>query len=81
MFNTTTINTHPLNSKICDPGFVGNDPSAMNYDNNAPIQSAHPGGAHVLFCDGSAHFISEIINFNLFKLLAVRDSGQMKPWE
>ena len=81
VFNTTTINTHPLNSKICDPGFVGNDPSAMNYDNNAPIQSAHPGGAHVLFCDGSAHFISEIINFNLFKLLAVRDSGQMKPWE
>ena len=81
VFNTTTINTHSLNTKICDEGQANNDPDGTNYDNNLPIQSAHLVGAHVLFCDGSVHFLAETIDFNLLKLLAVRDSGQAKPWD
>ena len=81
VFNTTTINTHPLGSKICDEGQAANDPLGTNYDNNLPIQSAHVAGAYVLFCDGSVHFLAEAINFNLLKLLAVRDSAQAKAWQ
>jgi hypothetical protein len=29
--------------------------------------------------DGSVHFFSEEMNFNLFQLLAIRDSGTIKP--
>ena len=55
--------------------------TGANYDNQVPIQSAHPGGAHLLFCDGSVHFLPESIDFGLFKLLAIRDSGQVKAWQ
>ena len=81
VFNTTTINTHPLYSKICDEGQANNLPTGTNYDNNLPIQSAHLGGAFVLLCDGSVHFFAQSMNFNLFKQLAVRDSGLVKAWQ
>ena len=76
------INTRPLGTKQCDAGGYSNSSSAgTNYDNQVPIQSAHPGGAHLLFADGSVHFLTEGIDFDLFKLLAVRDSGQVKSWQ
>ena len=44
-----------------------------------PIRSAHAGpGAWVLFADGSVNFLAEGIDTNLFKDMAVRDSGQQK---
>lgn len=81
VFNTTIINTHPLGSKVCDGGQNPDFSVGHNYDNNTPIQAAHPGGAHVLFCDGSVHFLPESIDFDLLKLLAVRDSGEVKNWK
>jgi len=82
VFTTTVIHTRPLGSKFCEGGRYANASSGgTNYDNNIPIQSAHPGGAHLLFCDGSVHFLTESIDFTLFKLLAIRDSGEVKPWE
>ena len=47
-------------------------------DNRTPILSAHPGGAHVGFADGSVQFLSESIQFTLFQLLAIRDRGVPK---
>jgi prepilin-type processing-associated H-X9-DG protein len=82
MFTTTVINTRSLNSKTCEAGAAsGANSAGTNYDNNLPIQSAHPGGAHLLFCDGSVQFLSENILFDLFKLLAIRDSGAVKQWQ
>lgn len=82
VFNTTVINTRNLGTKTCSPGmfsaytpYVGH-----NYDNNTPIQSAHAGGAYLLFCDGSVQFLSDMINFTVFQSLAIRDSGQAKVW-
>lgn len=79
--NTTVINQYPLGTKVCSPGMVAQVPEGHNYDNNTPIQSAHSGGAFLLFCDGSVHFLTEGIDFDMFKLLAIRDSGQVKSWE
>ena len=79
IFNTTYINSRPLGTKFCAGGSNGNrDSEGTNFDNNVPIQSAHPGGAHVLLCDGSVHFLTESIEFELFKWLAIRDSGELK---
>jgi prepilin-type N-terminal cleavage/methylation domain-containing protein len=82
VFNTTVINQRPLNTKVCDLGQFGkaNKPG-HNYDNQTPVQSAHVGGAFLLFADGSVHFLGESIDFDLFKLLAIRDSGEVKSWQ
>jgi prepilin-type processing-associated H-X9-DG protein len=90
VFNTTTIGK-PLGSRSCD--YVGdytNQPAgpngepiwiglATNFDNRTPINSAHTGGAQIVMADGSVHFFSEEMDFNLFQLMAIRDSGIIKP--
>lgn len=64
-FNLTTV-AHPINEKstLAAVGSLG------NLGNNRPIQSAHPGGAHVVVCDGSVHFLSSDTNLEgvLFNL-------------
>ena len=83
VFNTTVINTRNLGTKTCSPGPATSYAAAVaghNYDNNTPIQSAHQGGAFVLFADGSVKFLTETISFDVFKSLAVRDSNLSKPW-
>jgi hypothetical protein len=78
-FNTTYIDFRPLNTKVCTGGPVGHyRAEGHNYDNQIPIQSAHVGGAFVAFCDGSVHFLSEDIDFDLYRWLAIRDSEQVK---
>ncbi len=81
VFNTTYLNTRPLGSKVCSGGSNGyREAEGTNYDNSVPIQSAHAGGAFLLFCDGSVQFLSDSIDFELFKWLAIRDSGQAKSY-
>jgi prepilin-type processing-associated H-X9-DG protein len=46
---------------------------------NKPIQSAHPGGANVLRCDGSVQFLSDGTEWTVLRALAVRDDGQLIP--
>jgi prepilin-type processing-associated H-X9-DG protein len=71
-----------LGTKECLGGQYSNSGHAgTNYDNQVPIQSAHPGGAHLLFADGSVHFLAEDMELRLLKLLAMRDSGQVKQWK
>ena len=86
VFNTTTIGRR-LNANTCD--YI-NDYTSMKYygdyvnntDNRDPICSAHPGGANILFADGSVHFIGDDIDFRLFQLMAIRDSGMPKEgWD
>ena len=80
-FNTTVVNLYPLDSKAAKGGqHSDHTMRGTNYDNNLPIQSAHPGGAHVSMADGSVQFLQSAIDFDLYKLLAIRDSGQVKQW-
>ena len=82
VFNTTVINTRPLGTKVCDDAdYATASNVGTNFDNQVPIQSAHPGGAFLLFADGSVHFLSISLDFDLFKLLAIRDSGEVKQWQ
>jgi prepilin-type processing-associated H-X9-DG protein len=63
---------HPINWKTLPAYGVGN-----NCGPNSPIQSAHPGGAHVLFTDGSVQFLSESLRTSVLYNLANRDDGNV----
>ncbi len=41
------------------------------------FRSAHPGGCHFVFCDGSARMISETIALPIYKALGSRDGGEL----
>ena len=70
-YNSTTVR-YAFNSKAYNDsvsaGLGGNGC-------NRPIQSAHTGGANVLFGDGHVLFIAEGIDLAVFKNLADRDDG------
>jgi len=44
---------------------------------NRPIQSAHPGGAMTLFCDGSVHFVTNSIDLVTLYNLVNRADGEI----
>jgi prepilin-type N-terminal cleavage/methylation domain-containing protein/prepilin-type processing-associated H-X9-DG protein len=70
-FNLTCV-IHPVGEKSYNiPGVV----ITTNYENRA-IQSAHSGGAFVLMCDGSVHFLSNSVDINTLFNLANRDDGR-----
>ena len=82
VFNTATINIYPLGSKACTGGTYGTpSDEGHNYDNSIAIQSSHPQGAHLGLADGSVQYLSEEIEFSLFKLMAIRDSGRPKNFD
>ena len=75
--NVTTV-TDPLGTRVC-PSAGYHYGGMGTQSSKTPIRSAHAGpGAWVLFADGSVNFLAEGIDTNLFKDMAVRDSGQQK---
>lgn len=51
------------------------------YGWNTPIQAAHPGGAHVLRCDGGVLFLTDTTAWEVLRGLSVRDDGQVLAGE
>ncbi len=49
------------------------DNASGQFDANTILNSFHTGGIHVVFADGSVHFISENINFATLQKLCVRN--------
>ena len=47
--------------------------------NHLPMGSYHPGGLLFTFCDGSVHFISETINFDVYRNMATVAGGEVVP--
>jgi len=45
--------------------------------NHASFGSQHPGGAMIVFCDGSTRFLPEVINLNTFRALASRKGKEV----
>jgi len=72
--SATIAIAYPPNSPVV--GQVGVDPVNGHPRGNHPLSSAHTGGAHVLLTDGTVRFISDNINLDTLKYLAVRDEGQ-----
>jgi len=69
-FNLTTVR-HPVNEKsaLAVIGALG------NLGSNRPIQSAHPGGAHVAVCDGSVQFLTDGTDLEVLFSFADRNDG------
>lgn len=61
--------------------------SWRNFDTSSPgiktimhpwrVNSFHAGGAHVAFCDGSVHFVSDFVDMNVFKASATIAGGEV----
>ena len=67
----TTCIRQPPNSQIDDPG------NRNPYRNNTTINSFHSGGIQVAITDGSVQFLTDSIDFQILKALAIRDDGQV----
>jgi hypothetical protein len=65
---------HPLN------WLPGNDDGTGLYDGRE-IFSDHPGGAHVVFCDNSTHFLNEEMDVQVVAALTTRDGVESIPPE
>jgi prepilin-type N-terminal cleavage/methylation domain-containing protein/prepilin-type processing-associated H-X9-DG protein len=46
----------------------------------AGSRSLHPGGVHVLMCDGSAHFLTDQITRDIWHALHTRSGGEPAEW-
>ncbi|HWB12895.1 MAG TPA: DUF1559 domain-containing protein [Pirellulales bacterium] len=80
----------PINLPTCigEPGYLQmlslgyidqiSDPNWMNGNNwtgSGGLKSRHPGGAQVVMCDGSVHFLMESINYDTYQRLGDRRDG------
>jgi prepilin-type N-terminal cleavage/methylation domain-containing protein/prepilin-type processing-associated H-X9-DG protein len=48
-----------------------------NWTTSQGFKSKHPAGAQFVFCDGSVHFLTETINYDLYQRLGDRRDGKM----
>jgi prepilin-type N-terminal cleavage/methylation domain-containing protein len=67
----TTCVRHPPNSQVGDSG------NGHPYRNNTVINSFHTGGVHILLGDGSVRFVSDDVDFQTLKKLAICNDGQI----
>ena len=49
----------------------------MNCTNDREVYSFHPGGANVVFADGSVHFLKAAISIRVFAGLVTRAGGEV----
>ena len=76
LYNVTTVRYAP-NMKSANAAGVSKY-GAWQACNN-PLLSPHVGGIFTVFADGSAHFISDNVNINVFYNLADVNDGQTIP--
>jgi prepilin-type processing-associated H-X9-DG protein/prepilin-type N-terminal cleavage/methylation domain-containing protein len=50
---------------------------AVNCNNSYGVYAFHPGGANVLFCDGSVHFLAETLSPSVLLCLHSADAGDI----
>jgi prepilin-type processing-associated H-X9-DG protein len=75
IFNGKQI-TFPINSAAFTPTWSNVPPATVNY-HDVSLGSKHPGGCHLLMCDGSAKFVNETIELATLKAMASRASGEI----
>lgn len=57
-------------------GDCGNLGVCQNLGVNIPLNSAHPGGVHIVLCDGSVRFVADSMTMELLAKLSTRDDGR-----
>jgi prepilin-type N-terminal cleavage/methylation domain-containing protein/prepilin-type processing-associated H-X9-DG protein len=75
IFNGKNV-TFPINSAAFPAEWALQSQATVNY-HDVSLGSRHPGGCHVLMCDGSASFVSESIELATLKALASRGSDEV----
>jgi prepilin-type N-terminal cleavage/methylation domain-containing protein/prepilin-type processing-associated H-X9-DG protein len=72
-------NTWPANDPICNANWQGaTAPLGCRYASSAKgFSSYHPGGAVILFADGSVHFLKKSINLVTYNALGSRNGGEV----
>ena len=80
--STTPDNLFDSHPGFCPTGSDHNDPSQNlpcngggNTMNFATPRSRHPGGINAVFCDGSVHFIPDVVNFSTWQHLGYIADG------
>ncbi|MFM7207044.1 MAG: DUF1559 domain-containing protein [Planctomycetaceae bacterium] len=66
----------PINYDTCDPSATDNCRKTCNWNYELGFRSNHRGGAVFLLGDGSAHFIQDTIDHNVYQLLGAKADGQ-----
>ncbi len=72
---------YPINADLDVFGYYKHDPNAppgatiMLY-NDLPFGSEHPGGAQFCYADGSVHFLSDSINFDVLQAMATKNGEE-----
>lgn len=76
----------PLNAAVQNAGCITANPSSRlaqlecawgDWNNNYSFFSQHTGGAHFAMVDGTSRFISNSINFDVYRRLATIDRGDV----
>jgi prepilin-type processing-associated H-X9-DG protein len=75
IFNGKNI-TFPINSAAYPETWALQGQATVNY-HDVSLGSKHPGGCHILMCDGSASFVSETIELATLKAMASRASDEI----
>jgi prepilin-type N-terminal cleavage/methylation domain-containing protein/prepilin-type processing-associated H-X9-DG protein len=74
--NQTQQLTTQVGADANDPGYPSNGGTGGQV-HNMPLSSAHPGGANVVFADGSVRFLSNGLPASTLGCMAIRDDGQV----
>ncbi len=73
--------TRPLGTRECNRLLyegTANEQAVSDLDNATAFRSTHGSGANFCFADGSVRWVREGLDFNLYRALAIRDSGKVK---
>ena len=61
--------------------YDANDPTLYSddYERNYSFASLHPGGGNFAMCDGSVHFVNDMIDIGVYRGLATVGAGETVP--
>ena len=73
--NISGIDVTPQTAALGETSAI--NPSEKVHFAKEEMFSDHPGGVHVLMCDGSVHFLSDDTPFEIYIALSSRDGGEI----
>lgn len=74
-----TINYTPAGGWPNNIGGTGVGTGGNCVGANTPLNSTHPGGVNMVYCDGSVHFVTDATTLAVLAQLATRDDGVPLP--